>query len=292
MGKIKIYGLLIATLAIVLSLAACSGGVNRGDSPRTLMVSIPPQQYFLEQLAGNKFQVKCMLSKGGNPETYEPSMSYMMNLEKCDAYFFIGNIGFEAAIKGKVKEFNPNIQTFNSTEGIQLLKGGHHFDAGDKEGIDPHVWNSVVNARVIVRNMFDALVEIDAKNRDYYMANYVRFDKELKQFGDSLARELAPIKGEAFVVWHPSLSYFARDYGLKQISVEYEGKEAPVKFIEQRTRMAKSQNARVFLLQKGFDTRQAESVNAELGLKIVDINPLNLDWKGEMKHIADALVQQ
>ena len=74
--------------------------------------------------------------------------------------------------------------------------------------------------------------------------------------------------------------------------MEYDGKEAPAKFIEQRTRMAKSQNARVFLLQKGFDARQAESVNAELGLKIVDINPLNLDWKGEMKHIADALVQQ
>ena len=39
MDKIRIYGLPVALLTLVMLLAACSGGVNRGDSPRTLMVS-------------------------------------------------------------------------------------------------------------------------------------------------------------------------------------------------------------------------------------------------------------
>ena len=280
----------LVCVCVAAMVAACAGGskADREDA-RVITVSILPQKYFLEKIVGDRFEVKCMLDKGGNPETYEPSMSYMMNLEKSDAYFLMGNIGFELSIRSKIKEYNPDIKVCDVSEGIELISGSHHFDADDKEGIDPHTWTSVANARVIIKNMLDDVVELDPEHKAEYESNYRDFDRELSEFQDSIALRLQPVKGEAFVVWHPSLSYFARDYGLEQISLEYDGKEVPVKYLEKKVVYAVSRKPSVFFFQKGMDTNQAQTVNAQIGTWLVEINPLGYDWKYEIRKIADAL---
>lgn len=284
---------ILTVCVCMLGLTACNGGgkTDGAEDARVITVSILPQKYFLEKIVGDRFDVKCMLDKGGNPETYEPSMSYMMNLEKSDAYFMIGNLGFELGIRGKIKEYNPDIKVCDVSEGIDLISGSHHFNADDEEGIDPHVWTSVVNARVIIKNMFDDVVEIDPEHKVEYEKNYRDFDKELSEFQDSIAMRLRDVKGGAFVVWHPSLSYFARDYGLEQISLEYEGKEVPVRYLEKKVEYAVSRGPKVFFYQKGMDTNQVQTVNAQIGTRLVEINPLGYDWKSEIKKIADALGQ-
>ena len=249
---------LLVCVCVAAMVAACAGGSKADiEDARVITVSILPQKYFLEKIVGDRFDVKCMLDKGGNPETYEPSMSYMMNLEKSDAYFLMGNIGFELSIRSKIKEYNPDIKVYDVSEGIELISGSHHFDADDKEGIDPHTWTSVANARVIIKNMLDDVVELDPEHKAEYESNYRDFDRELSEFQDSIALRLQPVKGEAFVVWHPSLSYFARDYGLEQISLEYDGKEVPVKYLEKKVAYAVSRKPSVFFFQKGMDTNQA-----------------------------------
>lgn len=284
----SVVSLVCACVAVMM--AACAGGSKADrEEARVITVSILPQKYFLEKIVGDRFDVKCMLDKGGNPETYEPSMSYMMNLEKSDAYFLMGNIGFELSIRSKIKEYNPDIKVCDVSEGIELISGSHHFDADDKEGIDPHTWTSVANARVIIKNMLDDVVELDPEHKAEYESNYRDFDRELSEFQDSIALRLQPVKGEAFVVWHPSLSYFARDYGLEQISLEYDGKEVPVKYMEKKVAYAVSRKPSVFFFQKGMDTNQARTVNAQIGTRLVEINPLGYDWKSEIMKIADAL---
>lgn len=281
---------LLVCVCVAAMVAACAGGSKADiEDARVITVSILPQKYFLEKIVGDRFDVKCMLDKGGNPETYEPSMSYMMNLEKSDAYFLMGNIGFELSIRSKIKEYNPDIKVCDVSEGIELISGSHHFDADDKEGIDPHTWTSVANARVIIKNMLDDVVELDPENKAEYESNYHDFDRELSEFQDSIALRLQPVKGGAFVVWHPSLSYFARDYGLEQISLEYDGKEVPVKYLEEKVAYAVSRKPSVFFFQKGMDTNQAQAVNAQIGTRLVEINPLGYDWKYEIRKIADAL---
>lgn len=284
----SVVSLVCACVAVMM--AACAGGSKADrEEVRVITVSILPQKYFLEKIVGDRFDVKCMLDKGGNPETYEPSMSYMMNLEKSDAYFLMGNIGFELSIRSKIKEYNPDIRVYDVSKGIELISGSHHFDVDDKEGIDPHTWTSVANARVIIKNMLDDVVELDPEHKAEYESNYRDFDRELSEFQDSIALRLQSVKGGSFVVWHPSLSYFARDYGLEQISLEYDGKEVPVKYMEKKVAYAVSRKPSVFFFQKGMDTNQARTVNAQIGTRLVEINPLDYDWKSEIMKIADAL---
>lgn len=113
----------------------------------------------------------------------------------------------------------------------------------------------------------------------------------LAAFADSLRQVLAPVRGQAFVVWHPALSYFARDYGLEQIGIEYEGKEA-LRDLWQKNERGTEKECPCVFMQTGAGSRQAETVCVGIGLRRVEINPLSYDWKKEMRRIADGITAE
>lgn len=274
--------------ATIIALAGMLAACTHTDEKPTLMVSILPQKYVLDKIADGKFAVECMLEKGESPETFDPTMSQMARLATCKAYFLIGNMSFEEKIEAYAGETSNKMAVVNSTEGIAPIYNRH---GGNDAAIDPHVWMSVANMRKMARNMANAMASIDNANKTLYEKNFQKLDAELAAFQDSLSAQLRGHRGKAFVVWHPALSYFARDYGLEQISVEYEGKEAPVRFVENQLSHAKERGATIFFRQIGGDSRQAATVSAQLNIKSVDINPLSYEWKSEMQRIADGIAQ-
>lgn len=277
---------LAASLLMAL-LASCSGSRR---SERIIAVSIQPQRYLLEQLAGDNFKVVCLLAQGSNPESYEPSMQHLMNLEKSEAYFCIGNIGFELTIVAKAKEENPNLRLFDNSKNVPVIHGSHNCNGHHhSHEVDPHIWTSVKNAMIIAQNMHDALIELDPKHADQYDRNLSTLNAHLEQLHAEIKAGLDTLSVRSFLVWHPSLSYFARDYSLRQISMEYNGKEAPVAHIKTEIDEARASGARVLFYQKEFDTRQISTINEQIGARMVTINPMNYEWEQEMRHIATAL---
>lgn len=278
-------------LATVWGMVSCSSG-NRSE--RIIAVSIQPQRYLLEKIVGERFKVVCLLSQGSNPEAYEPSMTHLMNLEKSEAYFCIGNIGFELAILEKARTEHPELRVFDNSYSVDVIRGGH--DVAEHEGhvheVDPHIWTSVKNAEIIASNMLSAVVELDAENAEEYRANFSRLKAELDALDKEVAARLDTLQVRTFLVWHPSLSYFARDYGLRQLSMEYNGKEAPVAHLKAEIDEARNSGARIFFYQKEFDGRQIESVNSQIGAKMVTINPMNYEWDVEIRNIANALTSK
>lgn len=280
----------------VSMLWSCGGGVKQKP---VVTVSIQPQRYFLEKIVGDKVEVKCLLANGGNPEIFEPSMTHLMNLENSVAYFMIGNVGFESAIVERVRKNNPELNIYDNSEGVDLLVGTHgecqhrhHHGGSCSDAVDPHTWSSVKNARVIARNMYESMLEIDSENADYYKRRYERFDAQLDSLDMVLTERLAAKNGMAFLVWHPSLSYFAKDYDLLQISVGSEGKESSVQQLQSKIEEAKKHNAKVFFFQQEFDSRQASVVNEQIGAEMVTINPLDYQWDYQMMIIADAIASK
>ncbi|MDE6178613.1 MAG: zinc ABC transporter substrate-binding protein, partial [Duncaniella sp.] len=83
----------------LMALIACGEGTV---DKKIVTVSIEPQKYMLEQIVGDRLQVRCLLANGANPETYDPSMTHMMNIQKSEAFFRVGNVGFEAALIDKI----------------------------------------------------------------------------------------------------------------------------------------------------------------------------------------------
>ncbi len=261
---------------------------------KTLIVSIQPQKALLKEIVGDRYDVVCLLTSDNNPEAFEPSMSHLISFENSDAYFRIGNIGFELAILNKINSNTPNLKIYDTSEGITLLHGGHGHILGHEHECetDPHIWSSVPNMMIIAKNMYQAMLELDPKHSDDYTENYEKLRTRLEALNHELAEELKDCSGTAFAVWHPSLSYFAHDYGLKQVSIEREGKETSIKQLEDKIQEVNDSNVKVFFLQKEFDGRKLRSLTKQVSENVVTINPMRYKWEDEMRTIADAIKQQ
>lgn len=266
-----IIALLLGAITFMWS---CS---SRSHDVETLTVSIPPQKYLLDAIVGDKMKVNCLLSNGADPETYDPSMTHLMNVEHSVAYFQIGHIGFEDAVIKRIQTSRPDLKIIDTSKGIDFISGTHHgHDA------DPHIWTSAANARIIARNMYDAVVSIDTAHAAYYKANLDRLIAHIDSIDSVIKTDVAKAPSKTFVIWHPSLSYFARDYGLEQIALGAEHKDASIAELRRHIDKARQSDARVMFMQHDTDNRQIQTVRDELSLPSASINPLDYHWDEQM----------
>lgn len=268
----------------LLALAGCTGKSGEDRKP-VLAVSLEPQRAILQQLAGDNYDVVTVLPAGANPETFDPTVAQRMAMADAQAYFTIGYLPFEKVLAAESK------RAVDVSEGIEPVMGTHsHGDHVHVEA-DPHVWTSIKNGKIIAANMARTLMALDTANADTYAQRLKAMEHRLDSIDGAVADRLAASAAKSFAVWHPSLSYFARDYGLRQISVGQESKEASPLALKSVINEAKGDSVRVFFYQKAYDSRQAQSLNSEIGSRLVEINPLDGDWENEIIRIADELAK-
>ncbi|MBU2650010.1 MAG: zinc ABC transporter substrate-binding protein [Bacteroidetes bacterium] len=281
--------LLLLFLVIAYS---CSNTQKQDDGNLNLVVSILPQKYFLEKIAGDKaVDITVMIPPGVSPAIYDPTPKQIAKLSDADIYFMIGHIGYENAWISELKKNNPELKFINVSEGIPLIHGGHSHGEEDHEehGVDPHTWMSPRNVMIIAQNIYKSLVEQDPDNQLYYAGNYNSFLKELKVLDSTYQADLNSLPGRTFFIYHPALTYFARDYGLEQVSVEKEGKEPSVKYMADIVSLAREKNIKIIFVQREFDTEHAATVAEEAGAGLVVIDPLAEDWNEGINHIVSEL---
>ncbi len=289
-------------VSLCLSLAACGGNMAKKNGSEEvkpiITVTIEPQRYFTEAIAGDKFTIISMVPKGMSPETYDPIPQQLVSLGNSKAYFRIGYIGFEQVWMDRLMNNAPHLQVFNTSRDIDLILNNddskHDHAAHEKHGhshaVEPHVWTSATNALILAKNTYQALCTIDKANETYYLMRYDSLCQRIQQT-DSIIRKKLSAQGasKAFMIYHPALSYFARDYGLTQISIEEEGKEPSPAHLKELIDLCKMQKVEVIFVQPEFDKRNAETIAQQTNTKVVPINPLSYDWNTEMLHIAESL---
>lgn len=281
----KIRKINISAFALAALLLGGCGGKNDSASKPVLTVSIEPQRALLQELAADNFEVVTVLPAGANPETFEPTVAQRMKMADSRAYFTIGYLPFEQPLAAEAS------RTVDSSAGIEPVMGTHsHGDHVHTEA-DPHVWTSLKNGKTIAANMARALAEIDPDNADAYSIRFNALAQRLDSADSAVGAKLEAAGVKSFAVWHPSLSYFARDYGLKQIAVGQESKEASPSALASVIKEAQADSVQVFFFQKAYDSRQAQSLNGEIGSRLVEINPLAGDWETEIIRIADELAK-
>jgi zinc transport system substrate-binding protein len=279
----------IRILPVLLLIAACQ---NRQavTGRKIISVSILPQKYFAEAIAGDKYDISVMIPPGGNPETYEPTPRQMRNLSESQIYFKIGNIPFEEIWLDNIHDFNPGIKVFDISRGIELISGGHLLGTDpDHAGADPHIWSSARNASVIAKNIHDALLLTDPMNASFYSARLKKF----RSFADSLDLEfksaLNKSSVKSFIIFHPALGYFARDYGLEQIAVEFEGKSPPPGHMRDIINLARERGIRTIFIQKQFNVEAATSIAKEINGNLTVIDPLDENWDTQLGYIVSRI---
>ena len=259
-------------------------GMAESNAKPTVTVTIPPYQYFVEKIAGDKVDVNVMVSNGNNPETYEPNAQQMMELSNSALYLKVGSIGFEQTWIKKLQDNAPDMKLIDTSVGITPAKtpGGN---------IDPHVWMSCKNARIISSNIFKALCQLEPENKTFFQKNYQQLLSSIDR-QDSIIRKSFkdnPEMVRKFVIYHPILTYFARDYQLEQLAIEEEGREPSAAQLKSLIERARKQKIRYCLIQAEFANRNTTTFIKESQTKAMDINPLQADWANAMKEVSLAV---
>jgi len=302
------FSLLLAmALFIPLSMAAATTSCtnNETDTGKMIVaVTLLPQAGFVESIAGDKVEVIVMVPPGASPHTYEVTPQQMVKLSKAKMYAKVGSpVQFEVTSMGKLIAANKNMLIVDCSKGIQLIGMGqedheHEHDHDEEDGhhhtgLDPHIWLSVKNAKIMVQNICDGLVQVDPANKDYYEENCSAYLEQLTTLDADLTADLAGIQTRKFIVFHPAFGYFAHDYDLEQIAVERDGKEPEAQYMTRLIDIAKDPDhpIRVVFVSPQFSTTSAEAIAREIGGQAVSINPLAKDFIANMSAIASAMKQ-
>ncbi len=288
-------GMILLLLSFML--AGC-GDRQAGDSidnaNEVLAVSVLPQKFFLRKIVGDRYNIHVMIPPGYSPATFAPTPRQVRELGRAKLYFRIGYIGFETSWMGKIAELHPNLKMVDTSTGVPLIHAGHthrHQDGEDERaapegGVDPHIWLSPAAVKIQAANMLTALTDLDPVSREIFSENYNRFIREIDQLDVDIRTILRSIENRKFLVFHPAWSYFARDFGMEQRPIEFEGKEPNPSGLKEIVGWAKSENIRVIFVQRQFDTNSALAIAEALGGAVLTMDPLAEDWPANMRDIA------
>lgn len=279
----------------ICMLASCKNGnsYNNGKdgldpNKPTVTVTIEPFRYFVEQIAGNDVNVNVMVPAGSSPETYEPTPQQMVDLSQSVFYFKVGQIGFEKTWMKKLQQNAPNMKVIDTSTGIRMPK----TQSGN---IDPHTWMSIKSADIITSNIAKALMDKYPEKAEEYKKRLRDFRKnKLDKLQNEIDKYLSTIKGEklkSFVIYHPTLTYFAKENGQKQYAIEEEGREPSITQLKELIQRAKSEDINIIFVQKEFSNRNIQVFIDATHSKAVEINPLSYDWEGQMLLITKEIAQ-
>ena len=284
---------LIFLLITISFLSACNSKKSTNkNAGNAITVSILPEKTFVEKIAGEDFKINVLIPPGTTPEAGNLLPSQLKDIANSDLWFRIGHIGFEYSWKDKIEQANPKMKVVDLSEGLDLIaEGDPHDDRQSFEsGIDPHIWLSPQLVKQMAKRIYDELVLLKPEKTAEYKANYLNFVKEIDELNIEISNKLRPYKGHKIIVFHPSLSYFARDYGLDQWALESGGKEPAPQRMAKVVDMAKAENIKIIYIQSEFDRENARVFAEETGGKVVQISPLDPDWADNLRNITDTFV--
>lgn len=281
----KIYiSLLIAIL--------CGGCTSRRPADgEPLYVSILPLRSLVQGIVGDDFDIEVLVPPGASPETFEPTPRQFVGLNKARMVFNVGLIDFENTLLAKIED---QAKVVNLSRGIELIAGtcshGSHGHT-HTHGIDPHVWTSPRALQKMAENAYEAIREAYPDSVKYE-TNYRLLQQELKALDERTAARIAASDVEYFIIYHPALTYYARDYGLRQIAIEADGKEPSAKQLTQLIRQAREDGVRRILYQSQFPASAVEVIARDIDAEYAEVDPLREDVIANIEEITGIITRR
>lgn len=197
---------------------------------------------------------------------YQLMTEDMKTLEKADA-FVINGAGMESFLD-KVVEQQKNLKIIDASKGIELLK--------DDDEENPHVWLSVTDAILQVKNIAEQLKAADPKHADAYEKNAAAYIKKLEALKAEMHAELDTVPNKDIVTFHEAFPYFAKEFGLNIISVvEREpGTEPTPAELQATIEQVKKLPVKVLFTEPQYSPSAAETIARETGAKIYTLDPV------------------
>jgi zinc transport system substrate-binding protein len=263
------------------------------EAKTSILVSIPPYQYFIDKISGGELHAQTIVPPGSNPHLFEPSPKQVEILRHASVWFCVGE-SFERKIAQVLKEQSPQLLIIDMKSNLSLLHAsGHHCEYSHcndhDDSMDLHIWLSPKMAIQQANTIYETLAKLYPEKKEIYAANTQAFLEELNLVDQEIAAQLESIKNRAVLVSHPAFGYFCRDYDLTQLSVECEGKDPLPQNISHTLHLAKEYQVQKVLLQPQYNNKGAEMIAEKLNLPTFLLDPYSRDYIANLRSLATAI---
>jgi len=281
---------------IILLLTACSPKTQQGSI--LIAVSIPPQAWFVSQVAGEKADTIVLVPPGQNPHNFEPRPRQIQALSSARAWILSGS-EFEISLRPKTAALFPNLLIVDGTEGVQFRTLEEHEHEQDDEErssveqssleIDRHTWLGREAAKILAAHVRDTLVFVDGANEAYYRERCEILLRLIDEEFDKLKIDLAPLEGKSVFVYHPSFGYFLDEFGILQEAVETGGKEPSPRELNNLIAKLNEERPSAIFVQAQFPANAAKTLAASAGVELISLDPLAEDWLENIRFMGKTL---
>lgn len=277
-------------LLLFVAFTGCQRPAPRDERP-LIYVSIAPLKGLVERIVGDDFAVEVLVPAGASPETFEPTPRQLVALRQSQWLFAVGLIDFEQSLLEKIGN-QAHIVPLH--EGIELIAGScshHHEGHHHAHGIDPHIWTSP-RALTAMAEQMHRTIQAAYPDSVQYNTQYARLQEDITALDRRTEAALAAAEVEEFLIYHPALTYYARDYGLRQTAIEEEGKEPSARRLGELIRRARTAGLRTILYQRQFPRSTVETIAADMGAEAVEFDPLAEDIISEIDRITTLITRK
>lgn len=259
-------------IALAMMLYSCNN-IDKKSYDNTIFVSIAPLKPIVEAIVGDDFSVEVLVPAGASPETFEPTPKQFIALNESVMVLSTGLLDFEKSILQRVHDQSKVV---NLSQGIATIAGScshTHHGKHCHHGVDPHIWCSPKCIDIMAKNTYNAIVAM-VPDKDY-STTYSTLNERIKEL-DSVVTKLCNNSSlPYFIIYHPALTYLARDYNLEQVAIEHEGKEPSAKHLATIIERARRDGMKRVFYQSEFPESSVAIVAEDIGAETVEINPLD-----------------
>jgi zinc transport system substrate-binding protein len=227
---------MVASLMSVTSVRAVKFAVgvllcqaSAAQAEMRVVVTSKPIHSLVASVMGSLGQPSLLVSGAASPHTYamKPSDAKAVNAARV---FFRVSADLEPFTSKLVKSLatTVRVETLADAPGLKRLekREGGAFDdhaghkghnakaAADQAEVDTHLWLDPDNAGVMATRIAQVLSDADPVNAAQYAANAKALGVRNVALAADLRRDLAPISGRQFIVFHDAYQYFEAWTGL------------------------------------------------------------------------------
>ena len=308
-------------LSIIILILFSSSNLFAADT-KGVITTIQPINSLVSAVIGDTGKTISLIPADISPHEYKLKPSDAKKMQEANIIFFVSN-HLESSVTKVFKNLPKNIKIINLLEetGIEHLairdneaweRHDHHghddhddhdkhakkhddHDDHDKHGKkhddhddheskdDVHIWLSPDNAIKIVEKVNKELTLLFPDNASKYSENSNKMIDKIQKLKNELAKDLAPIKGKPYVVFHDAYQYFEKTFDLNAVgSVALEGDIASspkqISFIKDKI---KKLNASCVFQEPQFDSKLVKIVVEGTNVQIGTLDPLGVNISGK-----------
>ncbi len=282
---------LVFTFVGLLLLAPAAAAAPQ---PKLLVAaSIVPLADFCRQVGGDRVEVQVLIPPGASPHTFEPSPGRLAGLRRAKVVVING-----ADLEPWVERFLKTLRTdkplvVRAVDGLDLIQEvqGHTHESGPRPapgksgaahghhhhgGANPHVWLDPIMVQDICRRIAATLSAADPQGREVYQRQLQDYLARLAALHETIAATTGQFRLKEFIGFHPSFTYFARRYGLREVGIieVAPGREPTPRVFQDILAAIRRYGIRVIFSEPQFNPRIAEVLAKEAGVSVLTLDPL------------------